>query len=99
MPITLWFPLVIVFAGQMCWLLSAEAAKKWLITNDPTFQKPGLLANAFLGRLITSFGPMARYNALRRERNEPNTLVLLFWGGFGTSMIGLVFLLAGLARI
>ena len=99
MPIAFWFPLGVILAGQLCWLFSAEAAKKWLAENDPSFQKPGLLANAFLGRLITSFGPMARYGALRRERNEPNTLVLLFWGGFGVSMIGLAFLLMGIFRI
>ena len=99
MPIAFWFCIALIMAGQLCWLLSAEAAKKWLAENDPTFVKPGILANAFLGRLLTSFAPMARYGRLRSDRNESNTLVFLFWGGFGVSITGLVFLLLGLARI
>jgi hypothetical protein len=99
MPIAAWFAFAIIMSGQLCWLLSAERAKKWLAENDPAFVKPGVLANVFLGRLLTSFGPMARYGALRRERNESNTLVFLFWGGFGLSLLGLAFLLIGLARI
>jgi hypothetical protein len=83
----------VIFGGQIAWLIASERAKAWLIENDPTYQREGVFARMFIGRLLTSFGPMARYGALRRGRNEPTTLVTVFWGGFATSLLGVALLL------
>jgi hypothetical protein len=91
-----WIFFVVMFAGQMGWLLSATMAEKWLKENDPDFEPPSALSRIFIGRLITSFGPMARYGRLRRERNEPATLVAVFWGGFAISILAVIALLASL---
>src|SRR5579871_911652 len=90
------FPLI--FGGQIAWLIASERAKTWLTENDPTFQREGVLARMFIGRLFTSFGPMSRYAALRRERGESTTLTTVFWAGFATSMLGVVVLLMLVAR-
>jgi hypothetical protein len=90
------FPLL--FGGQIAWLIASERAKAWLTANDPTFEREGVMARLFIGRLFTSFGPMSRYAALRRERGEPTTLNTVFWAGFATSMLGLVVILSLLAR-
>ncbi len=90
------FPLI--FGGQIAWLIASERAKAWLKENDPTFQREGVLARMFIGRLLTSFGPMSRYAALRRERGESTTLTTVFWAGFATSMLGIVVLFAMITR-
>jgi hypothetical protein len=84
------FPLI--FGGQIAWLIASERAKTWLVENDPTYQREGVFARMFIGRLLTSFGPMSRYTAMRRGRGEPTTLSAVFWAGFATSMLGVALL-------
>jgi hypothetical protein len=94
----LYVSLPLICGGQFAWLIASERAKAWLTANDPTFQREGLMARLFIGRLLTSFGPMARYAALRRERGESTTLTTVFWAGFATSMLGVVVLFAMIAN-
>ena len=79
-----------VLSGVRGWLLSADRAMKWLITNDPSFEPPGMISRLFVGRLFTSFGPMMRYAQLSKEKGESSNLVALFWGGFAFSICGVV---------
>jgi hypothetical protein len=91
-----WGFFVLMFLGQMGWLIAATSCERWLRENDPSFQPPGFAARFFIGRLFTSFGPMSRYAELRKKRNEPTTLVMVFWGGFVVSIIGVIGIFASL---
>jgi hypothetical protein len=91
-----WPFFILMFAGQMGWLLASTSAEKWLRENDPSFEPAGFLGRLFIGRLFTSFGPMSRYGKLRRERGEPTTLVIVFWVGFAVSILALIGLLLSL---
>ena len=91
---TWWIGLVMIVAGQLTWLLSAEKAIKWLVENDPGFEPPGMASRLFIGRLLTSFGPMVRYGKLSQEKGVSSSLVPMFWGGFAFSLLGVVVLIA-----
>ncbi len=92
-----WGLFVVMFLGQMTWLIAATMAEKWLRENDPAFEPPGFAARFFIGRLFTSFGPMNRYVQLRKERGEPGTLAVAFWIGFAISILGVIGIFASLS--
>jgi hypothetical protein len=94
-----WVFFAVMLGGQLTWLFSAHLAEQWLRENDPEFEPPGFASRFFLGRLISSFGPMARYASMRRERNEPTTLVAAFWGGFAVSILGLILFLVFMTQL
>jgi hypothetical protein len=94
----LYVALPLVVGGQIAWLVASERAKAWLTENDPTFEREGVLARMFIGRLFTSFGPMSRYADMRRERGESTTLTTVFWAGFATSMLGVALLFLMITR-
>jgi len=93
---TFWIGLALMMGGQVMWLIASERVKSWLADNDPSFEREGVLARLFIGRLFTSFGPVARYTSMRRERGEDTTLTMVFWAGFLLSLVGIVVVFAPL---
>ncbi len=98
LPAGAWVGIGMLAGGQLSWRLASQKAKGWLTQNDPSFQPPGVAANLLIGGLFTSFGPMARYGALAREKGASPSPVYAFWGGFLISLLGAVVVLASVAR-
>jgi hypothetical protein len=87
----LYLTLPLMVVGLVAWNIAATLCKSWLKAHD--MHTPSSLETFFIGSLFSSIGPVRRYAAARRSRNETTTMASVFWGGLAISWGGFAVLI------